>query len=601
MELRDYQRACHDAVLNAWGVKGYWDGEREMVRSTLANIPTAAGKTIIASKLIETLTVNHEARCLFLADTDELCQQPLDKFRRACNIFAAVEKASDRASLNARVVVGSAQTLVRANRRERFPVDHFTHIFVDEAHRGSERNKQITDYFAPSKVLGLTATAFRKNLATLSDFYEDVCFELGLFDLIGEGYIVPIKVQTLPITVDLSEVRESKFMGEKDLNTEDLDTTIAPWFEKIADAIIEHAPKRQIIAYLPLIKSSQAFVEICVRKGLHAIHVDGQDPDRSRKIESFARKEFQLLSNSSLLTTGWDCTTVDCLLNLRPTKSDGLFRQMTGRVIRTLDGTVDGLLTKEERKAAIASSAKPDALILDLLWQTEDFGLVGPANLIASNEADAREIQKRLNFGSAERNLEEVSAEVQADREAELRKILEERAARAAGMMDAMQIGLMLGDHKLVNFEAVVKWEKQAVSKKQGALIAQMGINPESVTNRGHAAKLLTAVFSRQKNGLAPIEAFKLLQEAGVEHPEKCSLDDSIRALGENFPMTFGRKYRGFPMGAVPIGFWWWVREQYEAGQMDKMEGQHPAAFRYMRKKLGLQSEARQIESPVTR
>jgi superfamily II DNA or RNA helicase len=600
MNLRYYQRDCHDAILRAWGVPGFRDENHEVVRSTLAQIPTAAGKTIVAAKVVETLTTNHGGRCLFIADTDELCAQPLDKFRRATGIYAALEKADHRASLRSDVVIGSAQTLIRPNRRDRFPRDHFTHIFVDEAHRGSDRNKEITDYFEAAKVCGLTATAFRKNLSDLSEYYEDVAYELGLFDLVGAGFIVPIKVLTLPLKVDLTKVREAKFMGEKDFKSEDLDESIAPWFEAIAQAIKEHAPNRQIISYLPLIKTSETFVTICHRAGINARHVDGQDPLRSEKIEGFARKEFQLLGNSFLLTTGWDCTTVDCLLNLRPTESTGLFRQMAGRIIRTEDGLLNDLTEEdqaEERKARIAASSKPDALIIDLLWQTEKMGLVGPASLIAGNEADAHEIQTRLRLTGETRELSQVSDEVRRDREEELRQLLAERAERAEMLMDAREVGLLFNDRQLIDFEPVVKWEKQKLSDKQSRIIEQMGINPDTIKSRGMASKILDAIFSRQKKGLAPLEAFKPLREAGIEHPEKMTLDDAIRTLGENFPCTFGKKYRGCALGSIPLGFWNWLSGKYEAGEMYGMEQQHPAVFRYMRKRLRLQPTQTPVES----
>jgi superfamily II DNA or RNA helicase len=590
MQLRYYQRECHDAILRAWGLPGYRDEGYDVVRSTLAQIPTAAGKTIVAAKVIETLTVNFGARCLFLADTDELCQQPLDKFRRAAGIYAGLEKAGNKATMTDSVVIGSAQTLIRSNRRDRFPRSHFTHIFVDEAHRGSDRNKEITDYFANAKVCGLTATAFRRNLADLSEFYDDVAYEMGLFDLVGAGFIVPIKVLTLPLNVDLRKVKRGTFMGERDLDSTQLGESIEPWFGAIADAILEHAPKRQIISYLPLIKTSQTFVEICQGYGLNARHVDGQDPSRTEKIEGFARKEFQLLANSFLLTTGWDCTTVDCLLNLRPTESAGLFRQMAGRIIRPEDGLLNDLPEKEqedERKARIAASSKPDALILDLLWQTEKISLSGPASLIATSAGEAQAIQQRLRLAGSDRDLKGVSDEIRLEKEEQLRKQLEERSTREKTLMDAREVGLLLHDQKLIDFEPVVKWEKESPSDKQKKAIERLGINPDNIKYRGMASRVLDAVYGRQKKGMAPFEAFKHLAGAGVEHPERCTLDDAIRTLGEDFPMTFSKKYRGFPLGQVPVSFWEWINLNCN---LDELSERHPAAMRYMKKKLGLQT-----------
>jgi hypothetical protein len=59
--------------------------------------------------------------------------------------------------------------------------------------------------------------------------------------------------------------------------------------------------------------------------------------------------------------------------------------QKAGRIGRVLEGIIDGLKHATERKAAIAASAKPDALILDLLYHADRFGVQGPADLVAAN------------------------------------------------------------------------------------------------------------------------------------------------------------------------------------------------------------------------
>lgn len=42
--------------------------------------------------------------------------------------------------------------------------------------------------------------------------------------------------------------------------------------------------------------------------------------------------------NSMLLTEGWDCPTVDCIVILRPTKIRSLYQQMVGRGMRLSEG-----------------------------------------------------------------------------------------------------------------------------------------------------------------------------------------------------------------------------------------------------------------------
>src|SRR5262249_34495461 len=159
-------------------------------------------------------------------DRDELVEQPVQKFDSMLGISVARDQGKYRASRMMQVVVGSIQTLCRQDRLERYPRDHFQYIFVDEAHRHVEQAKAIREYFRNAKACGQTATAFRANLKDLSAYYDTVAYELGLFDLIEAGYITPLKVLTLPVQVDISDVRMSKIAGENDFRASDLDTKI---------------------------------------------------------------------------------------------------------------------------------------------------------------------------------------------------------------------------------------------------------------------------------------------------------------------------------------------------------------------------------------
>jgi superfamily II DNA or RNA helicase len=557
--LRDYQIQARDAVLAQLGEKPWHNGEGETFRSTLINLATSGGKTVIAGAIID--AVRSRGKCLFLADTDELCDQPLKKFKRLFGMTAALEKASEKAPMSWDVVIGSAQTFARENRLQRFPTDHFKYIFVDEAHRGSDRNKKITDYFQQAKVAGMTATAFRAKLADLSDFYESVAYELGVFDLINEGYNVPLKVLTLPVIVDIRQVHQTMSTEGMDYDKGELDTTIAPYYAKICELIKEHAANRHIICYLPLIKSSQEFVEIALAHGIYAKHIDGKSPDRRELLRQFEAGKIQLLSNSSLLTTGWDEPMCDCLLNLAPTRSAGLFRQKAGRIGRVLAGIVDGIKDKEERKRRIAASAKPDALILDLLWQTERFGLMGPADLIAANQDEREAILIAIRRQTTPGDLQEVTSAVQEEREQALKKALEEAARRRSVLNDAVNmVAAVLHGRKVINYEPVVNWERKPVSDKQKEWLERQGIDPTSAKDRGHVSALMNLFFNRKKAGLAPWRVVEALEKKKI--PGAISFTDwhAYQILHGEYPFPFG-KHRGKTLQQVPQSYLAWCSD----------------------------------------
>lgn len=367
LALRDYQREAMHAILREWGYAPFWDGERKTARTTVCSLATSAGKTLIAAHLSDYLVREHGARVLFCGDRRELIDQPVEKFAKACGIHAAVHSGNDKASPNASVVIGSVQTLVR-----RLPAGRpFTHIISDEAHRYVEGRHKIHEAYPDAKVLGITATNFRRNTADLSEWFETICFDLGTFDLIQEGYITPIKALTLPLKVDLTGVRQKS----GDFDQEQVAGLLVPQYRAIAAAIKEHAPERSILAFLPLIQSSVEFAQVMREEGLTAMHCDGSTGDRKEVLAQFERGDFQILSNSQVFSTGTDFIRCSALLNLAVTRSRGEFRQRAGRIMRLLPGVIDPggvtLPTADHRRAAIAASAKPDCVAEGTLVMTD--------------------------------------------------------------------------------------------------------------------------------------------------------------------------------------------------------------------------------------
>jgi superfamily II DNA or RNA helicase len=575
MKPRKYQIECHDAILAHWGIAPYHDGESDVFRSVVANLATSAGKTIIAAMIIKTV-VDLGKRCLFVADTDELCAQPVKKLHSAVGIFASVEKAQDRASLSADVVVASLQSMRRESRLMRYPSNHFDFIFIDEAHRQCDAAKVITDYFPAAKVCGMTATAFRSKLADLSKWYECVAYEKQTFDLIGEGYLPPITVQTLDLKVDLDEVKVGTTADGRDYQSDSLASVIEPHLRAVAQVIKEKASSRQILAFLPLIATSKMFVDICQQEGLSAKHCDGTSDDREEILAGFERKDFQILANSQLFSTGVDFQSCDCLLNLRPTKSVGLFRQMVGRILRPLPGTIDGIECPEERKRAIAASAKPDSLILDLLYNAK-MGLVGPASLIV-DETDSEAVTKRVREAKSPEELFDIASDVRRQREEALREELEKRVnleKKWTGLMPAELVAVWLH----VDYAPAFPWERGTVKDETKVRLEKAGINPNSVENEGQALALLEACWKRQKAGKLSIHAFRPLRNLGVADPSEMALDDAIRLLKDGFPMTFG-KWAGTPLRDINKGYWSFI---WHKTDKDWIQRNHPAVYRYLK------------------
>jgi superfamily II DNA or RNA helicase len=509
--FRPYQHEASAAILKAWGEH----------RSCLASMATGAGKTLVAAGTAA--KVVDKGRVLFLANRNELCIQPLDAFRDQLGYVPELEKAEDTASLDARVVVGSVQTLARTKRLERFPRDHFGYIFADEAHMSMAPSwKRILDHFAGAKVCGITATPFRADAKDLREIYEVEAYRKNLFDLVDEGWLCnPDHVYKLQSAISLAQVRIKQTAEGKDYDVTDAANAIEPYFLEIARELKEKHSYRHILAFLPLVASSQKFVEACRSVGLNAVHIDGDDPERDQKLMSFRRGEITLLSNSNLLHTGVDIECCDATLCLRPTRSKVLYQQIIGRSTRCLPGTLDGHATTQARLQAIAASAKPNAVILDPMWLTEDHDLVTPSFLIAETQEIAEEMNKRAGTSYSLRKL---NRQIQLEREEVIRRRLEATARFREGTVHADWFAAAIHAHTLVNYEAVFAWEFGPVKNMDKNILSQAGIDPESVRNQGHARAVIREVYKRRARGLAEIRAL-------APRAERVGVDDQLWTL----------------------------------------------------------------------
>lgn len=142
-------------------------------------------------------------------------------------------------------------------------------------------------------------------------------------------------------------------------------------------------------------------------------------------MQDFENDKYNVLCNSMLLTEGWDCPSVDCVVVLRPTKVRGLYCQMVGRGTRLAPN-------------------KTELLLLDFLWHTERHELCRPAHLICDNEEVARKMTENLSEQAGypidiEEAEEKASEDVVAQREEALANQLAEMRTRKRKLVDPLQ------------------------------------------------------------------------------------------------------------------------------------------------------------------
>lgn len=518
MELRPYQQEAKDAIFHKWN-----DGQDRL----LLVLPTGCGKTIVFAAVTEEC-VRMGSRILILAHRGELLDQAADKIKKATGLGCAIEKAEQTCKGQFfRVVVGSVQTLMREKRLKTFPDDYFDVIVVDEAHHCiTDSYQKVLQYFSGAKVLGVTATPDRGDMRNLGEYFQAIAYEYTMPKAIREGYLCPIKALTIPLKIDIAGVG----MQAGDFKAGEMGTALEPYLEQIAGEMQKHCMDRKTVVFLPLVATSQKFRDILNNVGFRAAEVNGNSQDRTEVLRDFSEGKYNVICNSMLLTEGWDCPSVDCIVVLRPTKVRSLYCQMVGRGTRLSPG-------------------KNHLLLLDFLWHTERHELCHPAVLICDNPEIAQRMTQNMeddagtafDIEEAERT---ASEDVQAQREEALAKLLAQQKYKKSRLVDPLQFEMSIQAKDLSNYVPTFGWECAPPSEKQVKALEKFDINPQTVDNAGKASKLLERLERRRSEGLASPKQIRQLEQRGFQgvsmwtREQAKLLIDRIAANGWRTPKT---------------------------------------------------------------
>ena len=494
MELRPYQQQAKDAIFSEW---------ENGVKKTLLVLPTGCGKTIVFAKVAEEC-VKGGSRVLILAHRGELLDQAADKIGKSTGLGCATEKA-EQTCLGSwfRIVVGSVQSMMREKRLNQFPNDYFNTIIIDEAHHCiSDSYQKVLRHFPDAEVLGVTATPDRGDMQNLGTVFESLAYEYTLPKAIKEGYLSPIKAVTIPLKIDMSVVG----VQAGDFKSGDIATALDPYLESIAEEMEKYCSNKKTVVFLPLVKTSQKFRDILNNHGFKAAEVNGDSKDRAEILEAFDKDQYNVLCNSMLLTEGWDCPSVDCIVVLRPTKVRSLYCQMVGRGTR---------LSPETNKDHL--------LLLDFLWHTERHELCHPASLICESAEVAQKMTENMEKDAGcvidiEEAEKTASEDVVAQREEALAKQLSEMKRRKKRLVDPLQFEMSIQAEDLSGYVPAFGWEMAPPSDGQKKTLEKLGILPDAIENAGKASKILDRLDKRRREGLTTPKQIRFLESRGFQH-----------------------------------------------------------------------------------
>jgi superfamily II DNA or RNA helicase len=273
--------------------------------------------------------------------------------------------------------VAGIDTLIRRTDELRSWASGVTLWAQDEAHHLTKDNKWGLgiELFKNARGLGVTATPMRADGKGLGDYADGVmhaliCGPSGR-DLVRMGYLTDYRIFAPDSHVNLSDVKISQATG--DYSPPGLKMAVRR--SKIVGDVVEHylriAPGKLGVTFATDVETATDIAKQFNASGVPAEMVCAETPDRDRinAVKRFRSRQILQLVNVDLFGEGFDLPAVEVISFARPTASYGLYVQQFGRGLRVMVPpayfNVWDQYTDEQRRAIIAASGKPAAIIID--------------------------------------------------------------------------------------------------------------------------------------------------------------------------------------------------------------------------------------------
>ena len=320
MQLREYQAEAIDNLRSS-----LQDGSR----SPLLVMPTGAGKTVVFAEISKRLRKNKH-NVLILVHRKELIDQASKKLK-AIKVTHGIIAANYQPK-NSSIQIASVQTLVRRLNTNKFK-PHY--IIIDEAHHAAAGSwDKILTNFSDAYRIGCTATPIRLDGRGLKDYFDDLIPSYSISKLIELKYLAPYKVYAPPLKLNLNKV---KVLGG-DFQKKDLEEKMQK-ADIVGDAVQQykkHADGLPAIAFCISVKHAERVCKRFNDAGYKSAIVHGDMPLKQREevIGGLGNGKIQVLTSVDVISEGTDCPNVSVAILLRATKSEGLYLQQVGRILR---------------------------------------------------------------------------------------------------------------------------------------------------------------------------------------------------------------------------------------------------------------------------
>lgn len=345
MILRDDQTDFIGRVQTSW----------RQTRHVLGQANCGWGKTHIIAEASRRAWTRGR-RVLVLAHRRRLIQQisaRLEQFGVPHGVIMAnpTDDLKARHTSGALVQVASRDTLISRLDREGLPVADL--VIPDEAHNllGDGYHRLMQHYDA-AYWLGLTATPVTGDGRGLGRLFGELVCAPPISQLIASGVVVPFRVYA---AVELAEARKSggaiKPAGDP----------VQQWKR--------HADGRPTVLFAQNVAASQRIVEMYLRAGIPAAHIDAhsKEDERESASERLESGELKVVSQVGLWTEGVDVPCLGCVQLMTKCGSLVKYIQATQRAGRAYSGKDFAVVI--DHTGAVFDHGFPDE---DIEWELSD-------------------------------------------------------------------------------------------------------------------------------------------------------------------------------------------------------------------------------------
>lgn len=336
-KLRDYQTAGTRVTINFLQQNPKLHG--------LVVMPTGSGKSISIADLIKQVQKRWPVPVLLLSHVKEILVQDYEKLSALLpEEDIQIYSASLKSKKKGHITLGSVQTVV--NNTKLFSDVRL--IIVDECHliqtNGEGAYNKIFQALPKARIVGYTATPFRYkgHLTDPGHIFDRIIYDVKIQTLIDKGYLSKIFAKETKQKIDTSKLKVIAGDYSKKSLSEQVDRFGIT--KAICDDMLQFKKiRKHWLIFCVSIDHAKHVAEYLSSVGVvtMAVHSKMETWERDLVIRLYKEGKLQAIAQVNILSVGFDYPEIDLIGMMRPTKSQVLHRQSSGRGLRIAPGKKD--------------------------------------------------------------------------------------------------------------------------------------------------------------------------------------------------------------------------------------------------------------------